>query len=75
MAERQGDAMSSREHEETIVLETERVTVVRGLNADGETITVVRASKPGGGTPARFALHGMLGCAGYLINREDWGHP
>lgn len=64
--------MSDSRPEDRIVFETERVEVVRGMNADGDTITIVRASKPGGGTPARFVLHGMLGTAGYLVNREDW---
>lgn len=64
--------MSDSRPEDKVVFETERVEIIRGLNSDGETITVVRASKADGGTPPRFLIHGMLGVAGYFVNREDW---
>lgn len=64
--------MSDSRPEDDVLIETDRIEVVRGLNQYGDTITVVRAPKPGGGTPPRFVLHGLLGVAGYRINRDDW---
>lgn len=64
--------MSDSRPEDVIVFETERVEITRGINDDGDTITVIQASTHDGGTPPRFLIHGMLGVAGYYVNREDW---